>query len=109
MLTAKELECIRACNECAVACLQCATDCLQEDDVNPLTQCIALDFECAEICRLTAGSIASDAMHTDAVSALCVTACQACADECVKHAMDHCQKCAEACKRCADACRSISK
>ncbi len=103
MLTAKEIECLRACNECAAACLQCATACLQEDNPKSMARCIALDLECAEICRLAASSIAMSGAQKNAVCALCATACEACAAECGKHSMDHCQKCAEACKRCADA------
>lgn len=109
MLTPKEIECLRACNECATACLQCATACLREEDVKPMARCIALDYECADICRLAATSIASGSTQLDAVCALCASACDACASECDKHAMDHCRHCAEACKRCADACRSVAK
>ena len=109
MLTPEELQCLRACHECVAACLQCATACLQEDDPKPMANCIALDFECAEICRLAASIIASDGTQKSAVCAVCADACEACAAECVKHGMDHCQKCAEACKRCADACRTMTK
>ena len=109
MLTPNEIECLRACNECAAACLQCATACLREDDPKPMVRCIAFDFECADICRLAASSIAAGGTHKDAVCALCAVACDACASECGKHAMDHCQQCAQACKRCADACRSMAK
>lgn len=43
-----------------------------------------------------------------ALCKICVTACNACADECSKHASynDHCAKCAAACKACAIACAS---
>nr|WP_295773743.1 four-helix bundle copper-binding protein [Rhodoferax sp.] len=109
MLTPTEIECLRACQECATACLQCATACLKEDNPKPMARCIALDFECADICRLAATSIASRGTQMVALCALCATACKACAAECAKHAMDHCQKCAEACERCADACHSMAK
>jgi hypothetical protein len=58
MLSAKEIECLLACNECAAACLQCASACLKEDDPKPMARCIALDYECADICRLAADSMA---------------------------------------------------
>lgn len=109
MLTPKEIECLRACNACAAACLQCASACLKEDNPKPMTQCIALDFECADICHLAATSIAWHGTQFESVCALCAQACEACAAECAKHPMDHCQQCAEACKRCADACRSMGK
>ena len=109
MLTPKEIECLRECQECATACLQCATACLQEENPKPMARCIGMDFECADICRLAAASIASGGIHMDTVCALCASACDACAKECGQHAMDHCQQCAEACKRCADTCRSMTK
>ncbi|MHB8898378.1 MAG: four-helix bundle copper-binding protein [Thermoguttaceae bacterium] len=34
--------------------------------------------------------------------------CDACADECEKHDMEHCRKCAEACRRCAEECRQMA-
>lgn len=109
MLTPQEIECLRACNACAAACLQCASACLQEDNPKPMAHCIALDMECADICRLAATSIAWRGAQMQAVCALCAQACETCAAECAKHPMDHCQQCAEACKRCADACRSMAK
>jgi hypothetical protein len=44
--------CIDACNKCAVACDHCAASCLSEQDVHPMARCIALDIDCAELCRL---------------------------------------------------------
>lgn len=109
MLTANEIECLRALNECATSCLQCATACLQEDNPKPMTHCIALDFQCADICALAARSIALNWDHVYDICVLCSNACDACAAECGKHAMGHCQKCADACRRCAEACRSMAK
>ena len=108
MLTAKEIECLLACNACATACLQCASACLKEDDPKSMAQCIALDYECADICRLAASSMAMGSSKMKAVCALCADACEACAAECGKHAMDHCQTCSQACKRCAELCRAMA-
>ena len=44
--------CVEACNRCAAACDHCATACLSESDPKPLAHCIALDMDCADICRL---------------------------------------------------------
>ena len=108
MLSHKEIDCLRACNECAAACLQCATACLKEDDSTPMVRCISLDLECADICRLAASSIARSAEHVLAVCTLCATACETCGTECAKHEMEHCKHCAETCKACADACRAMT-
>ena len=101
--------CIDACNGCAAACNYCAAACLQEPDVQSMARCIALDMECADVCRLAAASMARGDEHVQAICALCADICQACGDECTKHPMDHCQECAEACRRCADECRRMGQ
>jgi hypothetical protein len=100
--------CLNACNDCAAACLQCAAACLQEANPKPMARCIALDLECADICRLAAASMARGGEHMLAICALCAEACQGCAAECGKHSMAHCKRCAETCKRCADACAAVA-
>jgi hypothetical protein len=42
------------------------------------------------------------------ICALCAEVCQACADECGRHDVDHCQQCAEACRLCAAECRKMA-
>lgn len=108
MLGQQENECLQACNDCATACLQCAAACLEEDDPKSMARCIALDLECADICRLAAASIARGGDYMAAVCALCADVCESCAAECAKHEMDHCQQCAQACQRCAEACAEIA-
>lgn len=100
--------CIDACNDCAVACSSCATACLREDDVKAMARCIALDIDCAAICQLAAAAIARESELSGEISALCATICDACGDECARHDMVHCQKCAEACRRCAEECRRMA-
>jgi hypothetical protein len=50
--------CIAACDACARACDTCAAGCLAESDTNPLARCIALDIECAQLCRVASGAMA---------------------------------------------------
>ena len=107
MLSQKEIECLRACNDCAVACLQCFSACLNEDQPKQMARCMALDLECADICSLAAASIARQGPQREAICALCAKACQACSTECAQHDMDHCKKCADACKLCATACNAM--
>lgn len=109
MMSPTEKECLMECQACATACLQCAQACLREEDPKAMARCIALDTECADMCRLAATSIARGDTHMKEVCALCAQVCQACAAECFKHPMDHCQQCAQACQRCADACRHMAK
>lgn len=100
--------CIEACNACADACDFCAASCLQEQDVKMMARCIALDMDCAQICRLAAGYMARGSEFAKAVCKLCADVCEACSGECRKHQMSHCQQCAAACQRCADECRRMA-
>lgn len=97
--------CIEACYACAAACDNCSTACLQEDDVKMMARCIALDMDCAEICRTAAAFMGRGSGSAVAVCRLCADICTACANECGRHDMDHCQACAAACRHCAQACR----
>lgn len=101
-------DCIEACNRCAAACDHCATACLAEADPKPMARCIALDLDCADICRLAAASMARDSEFVPAVCGLCALICENCAEECARHQHRHCQECAAACRRCAEACRRMA-
>ena len=101
--------CIEACDHCASVCDHCAASCLQEQDVKAMARCIALDIDCAAICRLASGAMARGSEQAQAICALCADICEACGDECAKHQMEHCKVCAEACRRCADECRRMSQ
>jgi hypothetical protein len=100
--------CIDACNDCAVACDHCAASCLKEKDVQAMARCIALDIDCAEICRLAAAYMSRGSELSGAICEICAEVCEACGKECAKHKMEHCQKCAEACRRCAEECRRMA-
>lgn len=100
--------CREACNACADACDRCATACLQEPEVKPMAHCIALDIDCAALCRLAAGAIARGSEFAKRLCSLCALVCDACAEECARHGHEHCQDCALACKSCADACRQMA-
>ncbi|AMO23469.1 four-helix bundle copper-binding protein [Ramlibacter solisilvae] len=102
------LECIAACNACVVSCQHCASLCLQEPDVKMMTRCIALDFDCAEMCSVSVALMAGGSELADAMCGLCARACRMCAEECGKHSHDHCQQCAEACRVCAEACERVA-
>lgn len=105
----KYASCIEACYQCAAACDHCATACLTEDNVKMMARCIALDIDCAEICRISAGFMARNSEFASRLCALCAEICQACGDECAKHEHGHCQECAQACHRCAEECRKMAE
>lgn len=100
--------CIEACNLCADACDYCASACLQEQDINAMARCIALDMDCAQICRMAASCMARDSEFASTICQICANVCEACGDECAKHQAAHCQECAQACRRCADECRRMA-
>lgn len=96
------LECQKTCNNCFYACLK-------EDDVKMMAECIRLDRECADLCGLVVDFAQRESDRLPEILELCANACDACADECEKHDMDHCQACAKACRECATACREYAK
>jgi hypothetical protein len=108
MNTPQFQSCIDACYACAAACDRCAASCLQEDDPKMMARCIALDMDCAQICRTAAGFAARGSELLAMVCKTCEETCEACANECRQHTMAHCQQCAEACMRCAAECRAIA-
>ncbi|WP_233499295.1 four-helix bundle copper-binding protein [Bacillus weihaiensis] len=86
----------------------CYSACLEEDHVKEMTECIKLDRECADICRVAITSMQTHSPFMMEICKLCADVCEACAKECDKHPHDHCRKCAEACYRCANLCRNMS-
>ena len=100
--------CIEACNACATACDHCFASCLQEQDVKMMARCIALDADCAAICRLAAGYMARGSDLAKQICQQGAQVCESCADECARHGLDHCQACAEACLPCAQECRAMA-
>lgn len=96
---------LNALNACAAACDHCASACLQEEDVKMMAGCIALDIDCAQVCRVTAGLLARGSALAGVLCQACAAVCEACAAECGRHRAPHCQACAAACSHCAQACR----
>ena len=105
--------CIDECFTCAQACTACADACLSEQMIAELVKCVRTCLDCADICDTT-GRVLSrhtgyDANLTRIMIEACITACQACGDECERHASmhEHCRVCAEECRRCERACRDL--
>jgi hypothetical protein len=72
-------ECISECLRCALAC-EGASACLQEQDVKMMADCIKLDRDCADMCRLAATLMARESMLKE-FCALCARICRACGEE----------------------------
>ncbi|OWL95427.1 hypothetical protein CBQ26_11715 [Deinococcus indicus] len=109
-------ECIDACFECANICTSCADACLEErEHLMHFVSCIRLNLDCADICGAT-GRVLLRLTQPDqnvlrAQLQACLAACQACGNECERHAremnMTHCAVCAESCRRCEQACQDL--
>jgi hypothetical protein len=74
--------CIDASNACAVACDFCAASCLKENDVTMMARCIALNMDCAQICRMAASCMARGSEFASVLCQMCADICDACGDEC---------------------------
>jgi hypothetical protein len=105
--------CLTLGQECGVVCTLCADACLGEPQVDMLRTCIRLNMDCADICdttvRLLARFVGRDLDVIDDQITVMMTACQACAAECERHAEqhEHCRVCAETCRRCSDVCDQL--
>jgi hypothetical protein len=111
----KLADCIDACLDCAQACTACAAGCLSEapEKLSELVSCIRTEQDCADVCATTARVLSrrgGDNLElTRALLQTCVTACRACAEECINcGTLDAgCQVCAEVCRRCEQACANF--
>lgn len=95
--------CIDACNKCAEFCDYCAKSC-EKDHPETMSRCIALDRDCAAICRLAVDFMQRNSEFVDLICQDCAEICEACAEECEKQEQGHCRQCAEACRSCAEEC-----
>ena len=101
--------CIYACMRCAEACEFCATSDLKEQDVKMMATCAQINRECASVCWASASLMSIDSRFAKQFCNLCVDICEACARECERHRVDHCQKSAQTCRACTDECRRIGR
>ena len=99
--------CIDACNACADACDYCAISCLQEPDTKVMGRCIALDIDCAQICRLVSAYLARGSELSRTVCQACLEVCEDCRQECAQYPMTHCKECEKACRLCIEECRRM--
>ena len=101
--------CIDACHECANACDRCAVACLGEPQPKVLARCIELDLDCGQACRFAIGLLARGSPYDSVACALVVVLCDACAEECDRHRIEHCTECAAACRRASAECARIAE
>jgi hypothetical protein len=100
-------EAVKHAMDCAAICNACADACSAEE--MDMRRCIRLCMDCADVCTM-AYRVAS--RRTDenrqlirSALAVCIEACETCADECARHDHAHCRRCERMCRECAEDCR----
>lgn len=109
MSSQRYLSAIEACNTAMVACEACTAACLSGDDSLDLDICINLTRDCADICRLASRLMERESALVDEVCRLCAVTSQACAEECAKYKVSHCQQCVHVCQRCVEQCEAVTE
>lgn len=93
---------------CAPICNSCADACSAED--MDMRRCIRLCMDCADVCtatyRVASRRTDENRQLIRSMLAVCIEACEICADECEKHDNAHCRRCATMCRECARDCRT---
>lgn len=90
---------------CIINCEICFTDSIIQKN----NECIAICRDCADICSLTLNFVARGSKFRTEFYAICAKVCNACHDECSKHASHHhcCAECMKTCKHCAYLCNEL--
>jgi len=101
-------KCMQACADCSTECERCAEACLDEADIQLMAECIRLDRDCADFCRLAVALISRNSRFARQFCSLCAEICETCAAECGHHQAEHCRRCATSCAVCATACRQMA-
>ncbi|QQN74863.1 four-helix bundle copper-binding protein [Croceicoccus sp. YJ47] len=93
---------------CAAICNSCADACVAEE--GDMARCIRLCSDCSDICTATYRVASRRTDENRAIIrdmlALCIKACETCAEQCESHDDAHCRRCAEMCRECARDCKA---
>lgn len=98
---------VQTLDNCINHCTYCTDACLDEDSIKMMVNCIRLDRACAEVCSNLKRILLTDYSDIAGLVNYFIEICEACAEECGKHKMKHCQDCAQACRECAEVCRAF--
>lgn len=106
MMSPEMRQSIQNCDDCSTLCLEAVSHCLQIEsgyiDMNIL-------LACAEMCQTTSNVMMLNSQLQTQLAALCVEACETCADHLEQrgYADEQLLACAEMCRRCAETCYYI--
>ena len=79
-----------ALSECVQTCTACANECIRGVDAS-MVECARLCLDCAQVCATCVRLLAADSSVYRQYCGLCAEICEACAAECGKFDIDHCQ------------------
>jgi hypothetical protein len=91
---------------CAVECEHCAEACMGQPE---MMKCSRMCLDTSESCRMLATFMVRGSYFIAPLASACAEICETCAQECEKHDMDHCKKCARSCREAAEVYRKIAK
>lgn len=100
----------------ALACVQqgelCQQHCFEllKSGDSSIADCAARVHETLAVCSALSSLAISNSPHLNAFSKVCVSICEDCESECLKHADKHreCKSCAQACNDCIKACQKLT-
>jgi len=104
-LSEEELDCIEICNQAAGVSEWCADECLGSEEME---RCARLCRDVADVTSLHARFMARGSDYSHHFARACAEVCEACADECEQHDVDHCQVTAEVLRECAESCQTMA-
>jgi hypothetical protein len=90
---------------CVVECEHCAKACMGHPD---MVKCAQMCLDCAEVCQTLATYMVRGSYFIFHLARACADICEACAQECEKYNLEHCQKCAKVCRQAAEEYRKIA-
>jgi hypothetical protein len=103
-------ECIEACSACEQACTMCAGSMMMGEN---MAMCSGMCMNTADMTNTMMRSMMRpNGMHMESMMSMLQATtmmCNACAEECMKHAdmSEDCRMCAETCRQCAMACQKM--
>ena len=105
-LSRETRECIEACQRCHAVCESMAMIyCLEMGGEHTRPQHFRLMMDCSLLCQAAADLMMHKSQFHHQLCALCIEACDACAEDCAT--LEGMEECVLACRACAQACRAM--
>ncbi|GAA0440300.1 MAG: four-helix bundle copper-binding protein [Bacillota bacterium] len=99
---------IKTIQHCEAVCESTIYTILQMDSSSHRNEQLRLLRDCADICTLTAKSIARNSYFAKSIASLCAQICEVCGNHCLQHPDQQSQYCGKTCLHCAQECRNFA-